>query len=158
MNEKTQTQSTTALDYFPAKLEGGTFRVRSLERDRDSWYVANDVTDILGYADCDQAVHMHCKSPILLQGAESELFTSRPEGITIIAAGDIYRLIINSELPAAQRFEERIMNEVLPAIRETGGYIPTSSITLAGVKDDALRIVEPTAGWLGFRDYVINGD
>ena len=37
--------------------------------------------------------------------------------------GDIYRLISNSELPEAEKFESWVFDEVLPAIRKTGGYV-----------------------------------
>lgn len=40
-----------------------------------------------------------------------------------IPEGDIYRLIINSELPAAEKFEGWVFDEVLPTIREGGAYI-----------------------------------
>ena len=35
---------------------------------------------------------------------------------------DMYRLIAGSQLPAAQRFETWVFDEVLPSIRKTGGY------------------------------------
>jgi prophage antirepressor-like protein len=34
----------------------------------------------------------------------------------------MYRLIMRSKLPAAERFEEWVVGEVLPTIRKTGGY------------------------------------
>ena len=34
----------------------------------------------------------------------------------------MYRLIADSQLPAAQRFETWVFDEVLPSIRKTGGY------------------------------------
>ena len=43
--------------------------------------------------------------------------------VNIIPEGDIYRLISNSELPEAEKFESWVFDEVLPAIRKTGGYI-----------------------------------
>ena len=41
---------------------------------------------------------------------------------TLINEGDLYRLIIGSKLPSAQKFEEWVMDEVLPSIRKTGKY------------------------------------
>ena len=40
----------------------------------------------------------------------------------MIPEGDVYRLIIKSKLPLAQKFEEWVMDEVLPSIRKTGKY------------------------------------
>ncbi len=40
---------------------------------------------------------------------------------SMISEGDVYRLIMKSKLPGAERFEEYVMEEVLPTIRKTGG-------------------------------------
>ena len=37
--------------------------------------------------------------------------------------GDVYRLIMKSKLPSAEKFESWVFDEVLPTIRKTGGYI-----------------------------------
>ena len=41
----------------------------------------------------------------------------------IIPEGDIYRLIIRSKLPSAEKFERWVFDEVIPSIRTNGGYI-----------------------------------
>ena len=47
--------------------------------------------------------------------------------MNVIPEGDLYRLIVNSELPSAEKFESWVFDEVLPAIRKTGGYhVPQS--------------------------------
>lgn len=40
-----------------------------------------------------------------------------------IPEGDVYRLISHSKLPAAEEFEHWVFDEVLPTIRQTGGYV-----------------------------------
>jgi prophage antirepressor-like protein len=42
--------------------------------------------------------------------------------VRIINEGDVFRLIVNSRLPQAQRFEKWLFEEVIPQIRKTGGY------------------------------------
>ena len=42
--------------------------------------------------------------------------------LNFIPEGDLYRLITHSKLPAAERFEKWVFDEVLPSIRQTGGY------------------------------------
>jgi prophage antirepressor-like protein len=98
--------------------------IRTIVRDGEPWFVANDVADVLGYVDQKQAVRDHCKYQKLLKGVESEGLTSSPYGITIIPERDVYRLIMRSKLPSAERFEEWVVSEVLPAIRRTGSYSP----------------------------------
>lgn len=92
--------------------------VRTISRDGEPWFVAKDVAEILGYVDTAQAVRMHCKGVV-------ETTTPTPGGlqtIKIIPERDIYRLVMKSRLPAAEKFEEWVVGEVLPAIRKTGSY------------------------------------
>ena len=39
-----------------------------------------------------------------------------------IDEGNLYRLIVSSKLPAAEKFERWVFDEVLPTIRKTGSY------------------------------------
>jgi prophage antirepressor-like protein len=41
----------------------------------------------------------------------------------IINESGLYSLILSSKLPQAKQFKHWITNEVLPQIRQTGGYI-----------------------------------
>lgn len=40
-----------------------------------------------------------------------------------ITEGDLYRLIVSSKLPQAEKFERWVFDEVLPSIRRSGGYV-----------------------------------
>jgi hypothetical protein len=40
----------------------------------------------------------------------------------LINEGNLYRLIIKSKKPEAEKFERLVMEEILPAIRKTGSY------------------------------------
>ena len=42
--------------------------------------------------------------------------------MSYINEGDLYRLIMKSKLPSAEKFERWVMDEVLPSIRKTGSY------------------------------------
>lgn len=44
--------------------------------------------------------------------------------MNFIPEGDPYSLIVHSRLPAAERFEKWMFKEVLPSIRQSGGYAP----------------------------------
>jgi anti-repressor protein len=43
--------------------------------------------------------------------------------LKFITEGNLYRLITKSKLPQADRFERWVFDEVIPQIRQTGGYI-----------------------------------
>lgn len=93
--------------------------VRTIEIDGKPYFVANDVARALGYKRPADAVSAHCKGSVkhryLTEGGEQEL--------KIIPEGDVYRLVIKSQLPKADEFEHWIFDEVLPSIRKNGGYI-----------------------------------
>ncbi len=92
--------------------------IRSLEIDGKPYFVANDVAKALGYVETAKAIRTHCKGV-------SEMDIPTNGGIQVmkvIPEGDIYRLIIRSSLPSAEKFEHWVFDEVIPNIRKTGGY------------------------------------
>ena len=99
--------------------------VRFINLDGKPYAVANDVAKVLGYTNPTKAINDHCVNL-------TKRYTPHPQNkdkqleVNVIPEGDIYRLIIKSKLPKAQEFECWIMDEVLPQIRQTGGYIPVS--------------------------------
>ena len=85
---------------------------------------AVELAKSLGYADPHQALRNHCKSLIRLNSVESTEsgFGFRPKGIQLAPESDVYRLILRSQLPSAERVQDWVCEEVLPSIRATGGY------------------------------------
>lgn len=93
-------------------------QVRTLDINNKPYFVANDVAKALGYVECAKAIRTHCKGV-------SEMDIPTNGGIQVmkvIPEGDIYRLIMKSQLPAAEKFESWVMDEVLPTIRKHGMY------------------------------------
>lgn len=93
--------------------------VRTITEDGRTLFCGSDIAKALGYARPNEAVTKHCKGTLKRRtptagGVQEMLF---------IPEGDLYRLIANSKLEAAQEFESWIFDEVLPSIRKTGGYI-----------------------------------
>ena len=84
---------------------------------------------MLGYSNPRDAISKHCKSDgVAFCDGVSE--TTNQYGVTTkqavqkkyITEGNLYRLISHSKLPAAEKFEKWIFDEVIPSIRATGGY------------------------------------
>ncbi|SHH24630.1 BRO-N domain-containing protein [Clostridium grantii] len=93
--------------------------VRWVKYNNKDYAVANDIASSLGYSSPKDAVSRHCKG-----GVETSLPSNGGMQIMkIIPEGDIYRLVIKSKLPDAEKFESWIFDEVLPSIRKTGGYV-----------------------------------
>ena len=93
--------------------------VRAVEINGDPWFVANDVAKALGYSNPSKATNDHCKKAILRRGNDS---LGREQEFKYIPEGDVYRLIIRSNLPAAEKFETWVFDEVIPDIRKHGIY------------------------------------
>lgn len=94
-------------------------QVRTVDVDGKTYFVANDVAKALGYSNPSKATNDHCKNAVKEWGNDS---LGRPTEFKVIPEGDIYRLIIRSQLPSADKFERWIFDEVIPQIRQTGGY------------------------------------
>ncbi len=109
--------------------------VRTVDVDGQTYFVASDVASALGYSRPADAVTDHCKGSVkrrvLTNGGEQE--------VKVIPEGDVYRLIIRSKLPSAEKFEKWVFDEVIPQIRKTGGYnLPqTYSEALRALADKA---------------------
>lgn len=87
--------------------------------DNQPWFVAKDVALALGYKDPQGAVRKHCKKAQPVGVAE---MTTLDQQTVIIPESDIYRLIIRSKLPEAEKFMLWVCEDVLPSIRKTGSY------------------------------------
>ncbi|MGS2493448.1 phage antirepressor, partial [Clostridioides difficile] len=100
-------------------------QIRMVEVDKKPYFVATDIAKCLGYANTSKAINDHCrwvtKSYIPHPQNENKILE-----VNAIPESDMYRLIVNSKLPNAEKFESWVFDEVLPTIRKTGGYIHTT--------------------------------
>ena len=98
--------------------------VRFLSIGDKEYAVGIDIAKALGYSDPSSAVSKRCKN-----GLKTMLEAPCQNGnvvktqTTLINEGDIFRLIVNSKLPSAEKFESWVFDEVLPSIRKHGAYI-----------------------------------
>ena len=94
--------------------------VRTVVIDGEPWFVAKDVCDALGYKDTVNAVKQHCRGVAKHHPILDAL--GRTQEARVIREPDLYRLVTHSQLPAAEKFETWVYEEVLPQIRKTGRY------------------------------------
>ncbi len=110
-----QRQESCAVTSFKNEEFGS---VRMALEEEGFLFCGADVASALGYAKPGNAIRRHCRGArkrcTLTNGGVQEL--------VFIPEGDVYRLIINSRLPGAERFERWVFEEVLPEIRRTGIY------------------------------------
>ena len=93
--------------------------VRTITKEGKTYFVGNDVAKALGYSETAKAIRTHCKGV-----SEMDIPTNGGiQTMKMITEGDIYRLVIKSKLPQAEKFESWVFDNVLPSIRNNGGYI-----------------------------------
>ena len=95
----------------------GAHAVRVLTRDSQPWFVATDVCDALGYRNTSKAINDHID--------EDERYNEpleRGGSLLLISESGLYALVLRSRKPEARKFAKWVTSEVLPSIRQTGGY------------------------------------
>ena len=112
---------TTKIQIFTSDIFG---EIRTCQVNNQIMFVGKDVATALGYSKSRNALAAHVdvedKKDALIQGP-----LGGSQKMTIINESGLYSLILSSKLPQAKAFKRWITSEVLPQIRQTGGYLPT---------------------------------
>ncbi len=100
----------------------GQMRVKSLENEK-VWFCLADVCQSLGLGNASQTKSRLKKEGITTNdtptasGIQQMLFIDEP---------NLYRCIFQSRKKEAEQFQDWVVDEVLPTIRRTGGYMTTT--------------------------------
>lgn len=93
----------------------------------EPWFVAKDVCDVLELSNVSQTLARRIdddeKSSITLNDG-----TPGNPNRAIVSESGLYALVLASRKPEAHEFKRWVTHEVLPQIRRTGGYIPTTDV------------------------------
>ena len=92
----------------------------------EPWFVAKDACDILG----NDTNHLReaLDDDEITNLRNSEVWNQPGRAPLIISEPGLYKLIMRSRKPEAKEFQRWVTHEVLPQIRKTGGYIPTTDM------------------------------
>jgi prophage antirepressor-like protein len=90
--------------------------------DGKPYFPATECAELLGYSTPRHAISRHCRWG-MKRAVPHPQSPEKSIDKTFIPEGDLYRLIIRSKLPAADKFETWVFDEVLPSIRRDGAYI-----------------------------------
>lgn len=104
------------------------------------WFVGKQVVIALGYGDSrrniNDALTRHCPERQQMSSVSLDVL---PKGLrknsAIICEADLYRLVMASILPEAVQFQDWVVREVLPSIREHGGYA-TNQVAMQDQRND----------------------
>ena len=108
--------------------------IRVVEENGKYLFCGADAARALGYARPNEAVSKHCKGTLKRRTPT----TGGIQEMLFIPEGDLYRLIVHSKLPSAERFEQWVFDEVLPTIRKHGAYLTKEKLWEAATSPEAL--------------------
>lgn len=108
--------------------------IRVIEENGKYLFCGADVARALGYVKPQNAISAHCKGAL----KRGTLTDRGMQQLLFIPEGDVYRLIIHSKLPSAERFERWVFDEVLPSIRKHGAYITPEKLWEVATSPEAL--------------------
>ena len=117
-------------DLIPFDYEGQ--RVRVFDVAGEPWFAAVDVCGILEVGNPTQALSR-------LDDDERTLISNEGREINAVSEPGLYALVLGSRKPQAKPFKRWVTHEVLPAIRETGSYVPAPVFQLPQTYPEALR-------------------
>lgn len=98
------------------------------DEEGEPWFIAKDVCDILGMSNPSMAVIALDKDEVAQIDPKDYLGSENRsnQAVNIVSEPGLYKLIMRSRKPEAKEFQRWVTHDVLPQIRKTGGYIPTS--------------------------------
>lgn len=108
-----------------------------MSEDGEPMFVANDVAKILNYSNPRDAVAKHCKSDGV---AKCDIMDSlgRNQAMSVLNEPNFYRLVMRSDMPDAEKFQDWVCEEVLPSIRKHGAYMTSETLEKAILSPDFL--------------------
>ena len=107
--------------------------IRVVNADNEIYFVGKDLVERLGYTKkYSNVLEQHCDNEDKVYvdkthnhfGYEFDYKQLGQRGGWLVNESGMYALILGSELPEAKQFKRWVTSEVLPQIRQTGGYIP----------------------------------
>ena len=111
--------------------------IRVLNENGTLLFCGFDVAVSLGYSNPRDAIRKHCRC-VAKRDVPHPQSAGKIIEMTFIPESDMYRLIVHSKLPSAERFEKWVFDEVLPTIRRTGGYMTDNLLEQAAADPNVL--------------------
>ncbi|CAF1852620.1 phage antirepressor [Bacillus subtilis] len=101
-------------------------QVRTVVKDGQPWFVAKDVCHVLNHSNHKVAVSRLDEDEVSKVYLTDSL--GRNQKTTVVSEAGLYSLILTSNKPEAKQFKRWITHEVIPTIRETGGYVANDEL------------------------------
>ncbi len=113
-------------DTLPQVFNFDNHEVRTITQEGQVWFVANDIAEALGYVNAKDALKRHVDNEDRKGVAFHDPLGKNPQTMNTINESGMYSLILSSKKAEAKKFKRWVTSEVLPQIRKTGSYQPSS--------------------------------
>ena len=94
-------------------------QIRTIGTFEYPWFLVKDICDVLELTKIDSSIR---NIPEKWKGAHTLSTPGGKQTMSIINEAGVYKLIMRSNKPNAEKFQEFVCEEVLPSIRKTGSY------------------------------------
>lgn len=129
-------------------------KVRTTQVNNETYFVAKDIAQILGYTNPSKALSDHVDTEDKLNNESLSSLGQR--GGWLINESGLYSLILSSKLPTAKKFKHWVTHEVLPAIRKHGAYMTDEkAFNVIHNKDGLADLLQQAADQLKEKDVQI---
>ena len=108
-----------------------------VDKKGEPWFVGKDVAKMLGYSNTRDSLKKHVDEEDKTTVAICDTGSKYKSQAVIINESGLYSLVLSSKLPQAKEFKRWVTAEVLPQIRQTGGYIPTRNLRTGEVMTES---------------------
>ena len=114
--------------------------IRVIGSYNEPWFVAKDICDILGLKNVTESLR---NIPEKWRVSEILRTSYNSQNMNIISEPAVYKLIMRSNKPIAQKFQEVVCEEILPSLRKKGEYHIQSIIDKnKELEEEKLRLEE----------------
>lgn len=123
--------------------------IHAVEMDGDQWFVASDILAVLDLTHLGETLF----SPNSLEFQDYVFTNASGQVDMLLSEGDLYKLIMRSDVPEAKAFQDWVNDVVLPEIHEDGGYFVVTNtrvrrnnaVNEKGIYKSIMRSDEPEA-------------
>lgn len=114
-----------------------TAPVRTVTDGEEIWFVGKDVADALGYKNARDALSRHVRDND--KGVAFHDTLGGKQEVVVINEAGVYSLILRSNLPSAEKFQDWVTHDVLPSIRKQGFYSLLPDEELLNLLSDRMK-------------------
>ncbi|ETE97317.1 phage repressor protein/antirepressor Ant [Bacillus thuringiensis] len=108
-------------------------QVRTVKQGEDVWFVAKDVSDILGFSEASAMTRTLDEDE---KGLHNIQTVQGVQKLTVINESGLYSSILRSRKKEAKAFKKWVTSEVLPSIRKHGAYMTDQVLEQAVTNPD----------------------